>query len=119
MTEPESNAMMESIRIACQKTMFEKWYTETTQPQISPQSQKQPSTPRGDIDRAERSAQSEKVLQELIVYLAEDKSGRVDVQTAAKARYNHEIPNILASLEDVRACIVLLPDLHHGRCAFL
>lgn len=94
MTEPERLAMMESIKNACQNTMFEQWWDETKQPKVGLENKKPSSAALEGSKAADRNDQSER-LQELVVYLAEDKSGRVDVQTAAKARYTPR-PEILS-----------------------
>lgn len=79
--------MMDSFRSASKNTMFEQWLNATKQP--SPDAsggQKAASEEDGGKETGETLKENQPSLRDLVQYLAEDTTGKVDPQTAAKAR---------------------------------
>lgn len=84
-TEAERDAMMDSFRNASKNTMFEQWLDATKQP--PPDAIDQQKAVQADKEAAKAPRKEPPKLQDLVQYLADDNSGKVDPQTAAKARY--------------------------------
>ena len=75
---------MESFRNASKNTMFEQWLDATKQP--PPDALSQQKAVKTDKEAASPTKKDQPDLQDLVDYLAEDTSGKVDPQTAAKVR---------------------------------
>lgn len=76
---------MDSFRSASKNTMFEQWLDATKQPPATAENQQtavETNAKEADLGKMD----SQPKLQDLVQYLAEDTSGKVDPQTAAKAR---------------------------------
>ena len=77
--------MMDSFRNASKNTMFEQWLDATKQPPPDAMGQQKPLAADKEAVKTPRTEPPK--LQDLVEYLADDTSGKVDPQTAAKARY--------------------------------
>ena len=84
-TDAERDAMMDSFRNASKNTMFEQWLDATKQPPPDAMGQQQAAIADGEAGKHPRPEPPK--LHDLVEYLADDTSGKVDPQTAAKARY--------------------------------
>lgn len=75
---------MDSFRNASKNTMFEQWLDATQRPAATAQGQTVAVAAAGKAN--EPPIKEPARMLELVEYLAEDTSGKVDPQTAAKAR---------------------------------